>query len=62
MFIENEQGLIPSLSTVLIQEMVRFNKLLTSIRQSLKFLKMAIGGLMVMSSELDETYFSLLNN
>ncbi len=54
--------MIPSLSTVLLQEIDRFNTLLGIIRVSLKNLNLAISGMMVMSAELDETYYSLLNN
>lgn len=42
--------------------MIRFNRLLDQIRLSLKHLKLAIEGMMVMSETLDATYFSLLNN
>lgn len=42
--------------------MDKFNMLLDIIQSSMKSLKSAIQGLMVMSSELDMTYYSLLNN
>ena len=42
--------------------MQRFNRLVNVIKNSLKNLKMAIEGLMVMSQDLDSTYYSLLNN
>jgi len=61
MFKENKQGLIPSLSTVLVQEMQRFNKLLRVIRSSLNNLKKAIKGFIVMSEELDSMYIRILN-
>jgi hypothetical protein len=32
LFVTNENGLIPSLSTVLLQEMARFNTLLNKMR------------------------------
>lgn len=35
LFVENEQGLIPSLSTVLLQEIARFNKLLNQMNITL---------------------------
>jgi dynein heavy chain, axonemal len=62
MWITNEKGLIPSLSTVLLQEMTRFNTLLQAMDVSLKSLDKAIKGLVVMSQDLDSMYFSLLNN
>jgi dynein heavy chain len=62
LFQENEQGLIPSLSTVLIQEMDRFNKLLSKMRSTLISLSKAIQGFGLMSQELDSMYYSLLNN
>lgn len=49
LFIENEQGLIPSLSTVLLQEMARFNTLLVKMRVLCQNLILAIQGLVVMS-------------
>ena len=62
MFEVNPLGLIPSLSTVLLQEMEKFNELLFTIRNSLKNLKQAIAGEIVMSAELDSTYYTMLNN
>jgi dynein heavy chain, axonemal len=62
LFIPNEDGLIPSLSTFLLQEMERFNKLLEKIVSSLKQLSNAIQGLGLMSEELDNIYYNLLNN
>ena len=46
-------GLLPSLTTVLIQEMEKFNKLIDVITKSLETLKEAIGGFVVMSDVLD---------
>lgn len=34
-FIKNAEGLIPSLSTVLVQEMEKFNRLLARMKSSL---------------------------
>jgi len=36
LFIENSQGLIPSLSTVLLQEMTKFNRLIATVEDSCK--------------------------
>ncbi len=55
-------GLIPSLSTVLLQEVERFNTLLNKMSSTLKTLDKAIQGLSIMSQELDSMYYSLLNN
>ena len=59
MFKQDKQGLIPSLATVLLQEMQRFNKLLIVMRSSLVLIKKAIRGFIVMSSELDSMYISI---
>ena len=61
MFKQDKQGLIPSLSTVLLQEVARFNKLLVIMRNSLVLLKKAIKGFIVMSEELDAMYSSFTN-
>jgi dynein heavy chain, axonemal len=45
----NEKGLLASLSTFLLQEMQRFNKLIRVIRSSLEDLKKAINGLILLS-------------
>jgi dynein heavy chain len=62
LFKENKKGLIPSLSTVLVQEMQRFNKLLSVMGRTLVDIKKAIEGIIVMSQELDSMYVSMLNN
>ena len=51
-----------SLTIVLTQEMERFNSLLGVLKSSLNDLQRAVQGLVVMSSNLDEMYNSLLNN
>ena len=61
MFKQDKQGLIPSLSTVLLQEVSRFNRLLSVMRTSLVLLKKAIKGFIVMSEELDSMYSSFQN-
>ena len=62
LFQENELGLLPSLSTVLVQEIERFNKLLSRMRSTMQGLTYAIQGLGLMSQDLDEMYYSLLLN
>ncbi|KAL4487471.1 hypothetical protein ABPG72_006991 [Tetrahymena utriculariae] len=62
LFEKDENDLIPSLSTVLLQEMIKFNLLISTVNRTLGDLGKAIDGDIVMSSELDQTYNSLLNN
>jgi dynein heavy chain len=61
-FAVDKYGLMDSLATFLGQEMVRFNKLLVTMRRSLENLRKAIKGLVVMSSDLDAMYNKLLIN
>ena len=51
-----------SLSTVLSQEMIRFNKLLKVMRRTLVDIRKAIVGEVLMSDVLDKMYTSLTNN
>lgn len=62
LFIANSEGIIPSLSTVLLQELEKFNRLLTKMKRSLIDIDLAIKGFIVMSDELDKMYLSLTNN
>jgi dynein heavy chain, axonemal len=62
LFIANEQGLIPSLSTVLLQEIAKFNRLLVVIKKSLIDIELAIRGFIVMSDTLDKMYLKVQNN
>lgn len=59
LFVANAQGIIASLSTVLLQEMEKFNRLLTKMRRSLIDIDLAIKGFIVMSDELDKMYLRI---
>lgn len=56
------KGQQPSLTTVLIQEIDRYNISLHLVHDSLVNLRKAIKGLVVMSEELEEVFKSLLVN
>lgn len=62
LFVANSQGIIASLSTVLLQEMEKFNRLLNKMKQSLTDIDLAIKGFIVMSDELDKMYVRIQNN
>eukprot|EP00828_Plagiopyla_frontata_P006295 TRINITY_DN1271_c0_g3_i1.p1 TRINITY_DN1271_c0_g3~~TRINITY_DN1271_c0_g3_i1.p1 ORF type:complete len:1785 (-),score=242.13 TRINITY_DN1271_c0_g3_i1:82-5436(-) len=62
LFQMNDQGLIPSLSTVLLQEIQKFNILLNKMKTTLLEVIKAIDGLVVMSQELDGMYQKIFNN
>ncbi|CAM9277540.1 unnamed protein product [Ascophyllum nodosum] len=61
-FVVQENGLLLSLAIVLKQEMVKFNRLLSTMVSSITELRKAIKGLVVMSLDLDRMYTSFMNN
>lgn len=58
----DDRGRVPSLTTVLLQEIDRFNRLLAVIHDSLRQLERAIRGFVVMSESLEAVFTALLNN
>jgi dynein heavy chain len=61
-FVIQENGLMTSLAICLEQEMIKFNKLINGMQNSLKNIKKAINGMIVMDADLDAMYTSFLNN
>ncbi|XP_065194434.1 dynein axonemal heavy chain 1-like [Sycon ciliatum] len=51
-----------SMNTVLIQEVIRYNRLLTTVKRTLRDMLKALKGLVVMSAELEKMFNSLYNN
>lgn len=62
LFKTDKNGLLSSLTTVLLQEMIKFNRLLRVMKKSLEDLDKAINGFIVMSAELDAMYVAFQNN
>ncbi|KAJ8943600.1 hypothetical protein NQ318_006602 [Aromia moschata] len=62
LFKRDDKGRLPSLTTVLTQEIDRYNKLLKLIHSSMENLKKAIKGLVVMSEALEQVFKAFMNN
>lgn len=58
----DDKGRLSPLSTVLSQEIKRFNTLLDVVHNSLTDLCKAIKGQQIISSELEEVYWSFMKN
>lgn len=58
----DDKGRVPSLTTVLLQEVDRFNNLLAVVHSNLDNLKKAIRGFVVMSEHLEAIFNTFLNN
>lgn len=61
-FVIQPNGLLASLDTVLKQEIVKFNRLLSKMTSSLVDLHKAINGFIVLSSDLDQMYTAFMQN
>ncbi|XP_076263714.1 dynein heavy chain at 16F [Rhynchophorus ferrugineus] len=62
LFKKDDKGRLPSLTTVLVQEIDRYDKLLKLIHSSMDNLKKAIKGLVVMSEALEDVFKAFMNN
>ena len=62
LFEQNEEGQINSLSTVLGQEIDRYNALLKVVKSSMRTIQKAIKGFVVMSEQLEKVYTSFINH
>ena len=60
--VHESTGLLDGLAIVLVQEIVKFNRLLARMEQSCADLNAAVRGLVVMSNDLEAMYTALLNN
>jgi dynein heavy chain, axonemal len=60
--VTDSKGSIPSLSTFLFQELEKFNRLLETMKKTLKDLRNAIKGKVIMTDNLTDMYSSLLNS
>jgi len=58
---KEKNGLLASLTTVLLLEMEKYNRLIGVMKKSLLEIERAIGGYIVMSEELDSMYVALQN-
>ncbi|XP_043266980.1 dynein axonemal heavy chain 6 [Venturia canescens] len=59
---KDSEGRLASLTTVLLHEVDRYNKLLSKIHVSMENLQRAIKGFVVMSDELEKLFKALVNN
>lgn len=55
-------GLLSCLSTVLLQEIQRYNRLINKLNSSLEYLCKAVRGVELMSSEMDLMFTALMGN
>ena len=61
-YVIQPNGLLNSLAICLTQEVIKFNRLLGKMKSSLRDIKRAIKGMIVMSQDLDIMYTAFLNN